>query len=67
MGVITLRNRFLRSRTEDYLLGIDAGNYYRAVADGLWATLPALSEGEHTIHVEVSARVSGSPRTSFTI
>jgi hypothetical protein len=40
---------------EDNLLGIDAGNYYRAVADGLWATLPALSEGEHTIHVEVSA------------
>ena len=40
---------------EDNLLGIDAGNYYRAVADGLWVTLPALSEGEHTIHVEVSA------------
>jgi hypothetical protein len=28
---------------------------YEAVADGLWVTLPPLSKGEHTIHVEVSA------------
>jgi len=31
------------------------GGSYEAVADGLWVTLPPLSEGEHTIHVEVSA------------
>ena len=30
-------------------------NSYEAVADGLWATLPPLSKGEHTIHVQVSA------------
>jgi hypothetical protein len=40
---------------KDNLFGIDPGNYYRAVADGLWVTLPPLSEGEHTIHIEVSA------------
>jgi hypothetical protein len=28
---------------------------YQAVADGLWVTLPPLSEGEHTIHWEISA------------
>jgi hypothetical protein len=39
---------------EDNLLGVDAG-VYRAVADGIWVTLPPLSEGEHTIHVEMSA------------
>jgi hypothetical protein len=39
---------------EDNLLGVDAGNY-RAVADGLWVTLPPLSEGEHTIHIQMSA------------
>jgi hypothetical protein len=28
---------------------------YKAVADGLWVTLPPLPKGEHTIHWEVSA------------
>ena len=37
---------------ESPLLGPDS---YEAVADGLWVTLPPLSKGEHTIHVEVSA------------
>jgi hypothetical protein len=39
---------------ENNLFGVDAGNY-QAVADGLWVTLPPLSEGEHTIHVEMRA------------
>lgn len=33
---------------------------YEGVADGLWAALPPLSKGEHTIHVEVSAPNVGS-------
>ncbi len=33
---------------------LPAGSY-EGVADGLWAALPPLSKGEHTIHVEVSA------------
>jgi hypothetical protein len=28
---------------------------YDGVADGLWAALPPLSKGEHTIHFEISA------------
>lgn len=39
---------------ENNLFGLDAGKY-RAVSDGLWVTLPPLSEGEHTIHIEMSA------------
>jgi hypothetical protein len=61
-GTVLQNNRIVRADSplftiplpEDNLLGLDAGNY-RAVADGLWVTLPPLSEGEHTIHVEVSA------------
>ena len=34
--------------------GLPAGEY-DAVADGLWATLPPLPPGEHTIHFEISA------------
>jgi hypothetical protein len=34
--------------------GLPAGDY-DAVADGLWAALPPLSKGEHTIHFEISA------------
>ncbi len=34
--------------------GLEAGEY-QAVADGLWAALPPLSKGEHTIHFEISA------------
>jgi hypothetical protein len=33
---------------------LDAGSY-DGVADGLWVTLPPLSQGEHTIHFEISA------------
>ncbi len=33
---------------------LDPGSY-QAVADGLWAALPPLSKGEHTIHFEISA------------
>jgi hypothetical protein len=36
---------------ENNIFGVEPGNY-RAVADGLWVTLPPLSEGEHTIHWE---------------
>ena len=34
--------------------GLPAGEY-DAVADGLWAALPPLPPGEHTIHFEISA------------
>ena len=34
--------------------GVHAGDY-DAVADGLWAALPPLPPGEHTIHFEISA------------
>ncbi len=34
--------------------GLPAGEY-EAVADGLWAALPPLPPGEHTIHFEISA------------
>src|SRR5215210_3384133 len=40
---------------EDNIFGVPAGEYGPAVADGLWAALPPLSKGEHTIHFEISA------------
>jgi hypothetical protein len=46
---------FSVSLPNDNLFGVPAGEYGPAVADGLWAALPPLSKGEHTIHVEVSA------------
>ena len=39
---------------EDNVFGEPAGTY-RALADGFWVTLPPLSEGEHTIHIEMSS------------
>jgi hypothetical protein len=39
---------------EDNLFGLPAGEY-DAVADGLWAALPPLPPGEHTVHFEISA------------
>ena len=41
----------------DNVYGVPADRYQntKSVADGLWAALPPLSKGEHTIHVEVSA------------
>ncbi len=39
-------------------------NSYQAVADGLWAALPPLSKGEHTIHIVVKApKVDVDPET----
>jgi hypothetical protein len=35
--------------------GLLSAGSYDGVADGLWVTLPLLSEGEHTIHFEMSA------------
>jgi len=35
--------------------GLLPAGSYDGVADGLWVTLPVLSEGEHTIHFEMSA------------
>ncbi|MBA2534116.1 MAG: hypothetical protein H0V21_03830 [Rubrobacter sp.] len=46
---VTLPENSLFSR-----FGVPAGEY-DAVADGLWAVLPPLSKGEHTIHFEISA------------
>jgi hypothetical protein len=48
---------FRVSLPDDNVFGADADLYQnkRSVADGLWAALPPLSKGEHTIHVEVSA------------
>jgi hypothetical protein len=48
---------FTATLPEDNLFssfGLPAGDY-EGVADGLWATLPPLSKGEHTIHFEISA------------
>jgi hypothetical protein len=39
---------------ENNLFGLAAGEY-DAVGTGLWATLPGLSEGEHTIHVVMTS------------
>ena len=48
---------FRVSLPDDNVFGAPADLYQnkRSVADGLWAALPPLSKGEHTIHVEVSA------------
>jgi hypothetical protein len=43
---------FTATVPEDGLL--PAGSY-EGVTDGLWASLPPLSKGEHTIHFEISA------------
>jgi hypothetical protein len=45
------RGLFTVSLPGDNAFGIEAGEY-QAVGDGLWVTLPGLSEGEHTIHWE---------------
>ena len=37
---------------------VPAGEY-DAVSDGLWASLPSLSNGDHTIHFEMSAPNAG--------
>ena len=47
---------FTATVPEDGLL--PAGSY-SGVADGLWAALPPLSKGEHTIHFEISAESVG--------
>jgi hypothetical protein len=57
--------RIVRTETELFTVTVPEDNLfnspevpageYDAVADGLWATLPPLSKGEHTIHVELSA------------
>jgi hypothetical protein len=39
---------------EDNVFGEPAGSY-RALADGFWVKLPPLSEGEHTIHWEMTS------------
>jgi hypothetical protein len=39
---------------ENNVFGEPAGTY-RAFADGFWVTLPPLSEGEHTIHWEMTS------------
>jgi hypothetical protein len=50
---------------ENNLVGLDAGTY-KAKGTGLWVTLPPLSEGEHTIHVEWSAKsVKFSQNTTY--
>ena len=48
---------FRISLPDENVFGARAENYQntRSVADGLWAALPPLSKGEHTIRVEVSA------------
>jgi hypothetical protein len=39
--------------------GLLPAGSYDGVTDGLWVTLPPLSEGEHTIHFEMSAPSAG--------
>ena len=39
--------------------GLLPAGSYDGVADGLWAALPPLSEGEHEIHFEISAPNAG--------
>ena len=39
--------------------GLLPAGSYDGVADGLWAALPPLSKGEHTIHFEISAPNAG--------
>ena len=48
---------FRISLPDENVFGVPADRYQNtpSVADGLWAALPPLSKGEHTIHVEVSA------------
>ena len=43
---------------KDNIFGAPPG-VYEGVGDGLWAALPPLSKGEHTIHIEVSAPSTG--------
>jgi hypothetical protein len=40
---------------KDNIFGEPKIGVYEGVGDGLWVTLPPLSKGEHTIHIEVSA------------
>ena len=57
--------RIVRAESPDFLVSLPDENVFGApavdyqntpsVTDGLWAALPPLSKGEHTIHVEVSA------------
>lgn len=70
-GKAVPKGRILRAEAplfsgESPLLGEDGTTpvSYEAVADGLWVTLPPLTEGEHTIHWEVSApNVDTDPNT----
>jgi hypothetical protein len=45
---------FAITAPNDNIFGLEPGSY-DAVADGLWATVPPLSKGKHTIHFELSA------------
>jgi hypothetical protein len=55
-------HRIVRAKSHFFEVQLPEGNVfgepagsYRALADGFWVKLPPLSEGEHTIHWEVSA------------
>ncbi len=63
-GKMVKSNRIVRARSgpyftltlpEENVVGLPAGEYEGATANGLWVTLPPLSRGEHTIHFEMSA------------
>jgi hypothetical protein len=45
---------FAITAPNDNIFGLEPGSY-DAVADGLWATVPPLSKGRHTVHFELSA------------
>ena len=61
-GTNLYSNRIVRARTsfftvtfpENNIFGVPAGEY-QTISDGLWVTLPPLSEGTHTIHFELTA------------
>ena len=54
-GLVRGKSRFFDVQLpEDNVFQEPAGTY-RALADGFWVTLPPLSEGEHTIHIEMSS------------
>ena len=45
---------FTASLPEDNIFGLEAGGY-EGVADGLWAKVPPLAKGKHTVRFELSA------------
>ena len=45
---------FTASLPEDNVFGLEAGGY-EGVADGLWAKVPPLAKGKHTVRFELSA------------